>query len=298
MLDVTVGATFGMPDPKKKFGIEIELEGERLPEHLPEGKWHAKLDGSLRRGMEYITKPTNTPQDDVTSLETMLAQNNAVIKNSYRCSTHIHYNFVDKTWKDVIATIIAWNIAEPLFLRQMPPGRDGSIFCMSAYDTGDLPIVFNKFCSEIHQQFKYVGFQSVCRQKYASLNLTRLGDLGTLEFRIFPPSTDGRQVRKWCVWLDNLVNFASKVKSDGFAEFVTRMEKNPETCAFEIFGMDAEAFNKVELPALVDLGCRTAHELVRVFNASSKKKPRVKKPLFSVENMAVLDDWGEVEPNL
>jgi len=275
LLPVTVGATFGLRDPKKKFGIEIELEGENLPDILPEDTaWYAKQDGSLRRGMEYVTKPTNTPRDDVNALSVMLTERKAIIKNTYRCSTHIHRNFVSKTWKDVIATVIAWNVAEPMFLRLMPPGRDGSIFCMSAYDTGDLPLMFTRFCEEMQAKFNHYGFQTVCRQKYASLNLTRLNDLGTMEFRIFPPSVDGPEVRRWCMWIDNLVNLTEAVPAEHFGGMITQWEKEPMVFARNIFG--EVPIGEAEVAALVDLGCRTGYELVRIFNNSLKKKKKDK----------------------
>jgi hypothetical protein len=298
LMGMTVGETFGLKSPKGRFGIEIELEGENLPDLVlpPANKlWSAKGDGSLRHGMEYVSLPVSSPRDTVNVLADYLNTVGAVVNNSYRCSTHIHYNFIDKTWKDVIGTVIAWQIIEPLFLKQLP-GRDGSIFCMSAYDTGDMPLNFGRFCDELNRQFKHVGYEAVCRQKYSSLNLTRLRDLGTLEFRVFPPSIDGKEVRKWCTWLDNLVALVEKTDSENFAKFILEAEKRPEDFVTAIFG--ELPVSGPELGAWVDLGCKTAYELVRIFNTEKKKKVRVKKVketipagwMDAAPGMVVMDD--------
>lgn len=274
LLNVSVGSTFNLKSPKGRFGIEIELEGQHLPDFLDSKVWLAKGDGSLRNGMEYVSTPTNYPRDIVVDLEQRLRGQGAIIAPTYRCSTHVHRNFIDLTWKDVIATIIIWNIIEPLVFKQMPPGRDGSIFCMSAYDTGDLPFRFNAFCDELRKKFLSLGFDQVCRQKYAALNLTRLRDLGTIEFRVFPPSLDGREVRKWCLWIDAIVDMAQKTSADNFSKFVHQAEKRPEDFVLQIFGELPVPADEVS--AWIDLGCKTAYELVRIFNTSLKKKTRKK----------------------
>lgn len=300
LLNVTVGTSFRLKSPKGRFGIEIELEGRGLPgpDDWDDEKsvWYPKPDGSLRNGMEYVSKPTNYPRDAVHSLAETLAKHGAVINNTYRCSTHIHYNFIDRTWGQVIGTVIAWNIIEPLVFRQMPPGRDGSIFCMSAYDTGDLPLRFGTFCDEMKKKFMSVGFDEVCRQKYASINLTRLRDLGTIEFRVFPPTVDGVLVKKWCVWLDNLVGLVEKTTPENFGKFIKAAEDRPVDFVRSVFG--ELPVPEVEVGNWVDLGCKTAYELVRTFNASMKKKSRGAKEKEEAEPAVAAAGLGEIRPGI
>lgn len=286
ILSLNVAETFGLMKIKGKYGIEIELEGENLPARLQGDKWGAKVDGSLRDGMEYVSRPTDTPRDDVRLLASQLELAGAVINPSYRCSTHIHYNFTGKTFKDVIGIIIAWNIVEPLMLSLMPPGRDGSIFCMSAYDTGDLPVHFSRFCEELKKKFQNAGFHAVCRQKYASLNLTRLNDLGTVEFRIFPPSVDPEAIKKWTKWIDNLVNMVTATPADAFSKFVHEAEKRPVDFVKNVFG--ELPIPEDQVSAWIDLGCRTGYELVRIYNQSMKMKPKA-------EKKTVADEWFNEE---
>lgn len=257
-LNTTVLGWFGNRPTSGTFGIEIETEGQ-FPGIISHKQWDVKNDGSLRNGLEFVSKPVKDVRAAVTGIGEVLKASGAVLNPSYRCSTHIHYNYQSRTFKDVCALMIAWAALEPLFLRQMPPGRDGSIYCMSGYDTGDLPFFFDQFCNDIRTSFR-LGFRG--RNKYSSLNILRLQDLGTVEFRIFPSSIDPEKIGTWADWIVNLDTLSQKY--DDMLKMVRYIERNPVTAAAMVFGGKVPVSDD-ECGLLIDLGCKTAHEMARVF---------------------------------
>lgn len=271
-LNTRVADYFGHRATAGTFGIEIETEGN-FPGIIAAEGWDVKTDGSLRQGLEFVSKPTKDVRSAVTKLSLSLVEAQANLNPSYRCSTHLHYNFQQKTFKDVCGIMIAWAALEPLFLQQMPPGRDGSIYCMSCYDTGDLPMFFERFCEDIRQNFRH-GFRG--RNKYASLNILRLQDLGTVEFRIFPTSMDPQEIGTWADWIVNLDNLTQKYGAKDFLSLVRWIERNPEEACLTVFGK--LPFDKDTTSQLADLGCKTAYEMARVLNRTmAKGQPAARK---------------------
>lgn len=271
-MNKTVRETFGQKPVKGEFGIEIETEGENLFGGGITKNFTAHEDGSLRRGMEYVSKPIGRKDviPSVEELKTFLERNGCTFNPSYRSSTHIHHNYLDNTWSDVVGAVIAWTIAEPVVLEAMPPGRNGSLFCMASFDTGDATAALDHFCGQIGSgRLKYAWNY---RGKYSAQNLLRLADLGTIEYRVFPTSMDGQQIDKWCGWLSNVKDHAVKAQDRSFLGMVEYAEKNPFNFCASIFDGNPPVDND-RIPALVDFGARHAYELARVVNEHIRKPP-------------------------
>lgn len=303
MLKTPVADHFRLRRVKGDVGIELEIEGEGLPAAALTKFFTGKPDGSLRQGMEYVSKPLprGVVAEKVNEVAAALRIIHANVRPTYRCSTHIHENYLDATFGDVIGTYICWALAEPAVFRAIPEGRDGSLFCVSSYDSGDLPGYFEGFCNRLADGFVQ-GFQP--RGKYSSLNMTRLGPgeapaLGTLEYRIFPLSLDGEQVQQWAEWCGNIKSFVQKwaAEDPSFMEMVRWAEANPDNFLSAILGKHPF---KHEAAALVDFGVRQAYELARITVAALKapvKTTQKRKSSLLNLNMvdAVINERGFVD---
>lgn len=291
----TAAQNFGIRSPRGQFGIEIETEGDRLPAGGVTEAFIGKPDGSLREGMEYVSRVLTYDEVNrcVTELRTVLDQCKAKINPSYRSSTHIHYNMADRTLRDVLGMMVIWALVEPCVFRLMPPGRDGSLFCVSSYDSGELANFTDRFCEQIGNCFGN-GFNP--RGKYSSLNITRLGPgdgptLGTIEYRVFPTSLRGDQIATWCTWINRMSEIVSKEEDHSFLSLVRYAEQNPTEFLIRIFGVlpmpDRDAAE------YVDFGARTAYEMARVIDVHLKKKPRKKKEEVPANPVPFPPDGGD-----
>lgn len=285
-VQTTVGRQWDIYSPKGDCGIEIEIEGDNLPQGLITKNFVGKGDGSLRNGAEYVSGVLWRREvgREVNLLQTTLGKVGAVFQPSYRCSTHIHENYVNETFHSVLGAYVIWALVEPSVFRMIPAGRDGSLFCVPSYDAGDVPTFIDRFCKDIAGGFRN-GFRP--RGKYASQNITRLGPgeapaIGTLEYRIFPYTMDGDTIQQWCDWLGNLRGIVAAEKDPTFIGLVRWAEKNPLDFLGRVFGK--VPFSKEEAGNLVDFGARQAYEIARVINAAYKMKvvKERKKPTLMV----------------
>lgn len=295
----TVGQTYGLRSIKGEFGIEIETEGHNLQHGQVTRTFVGKEDGSLRHGIEYVSKPIQRKEiiETVTNLKGEVIRLGGQINPSYRSSTHIHQNFIDNKWCDVLGAVVTWTILEPSVLRVMPRDRDGSIFCLSSYDTGDASRAMSQLCDDLHTW----SWRHQYRGKYSSQNLLRLNDLGTIEYRVFPSSMDGQQIDEWAGWLEAIKTTAVKQEDKSFLGLVEHAEKNPIVFVGDHLG---PKYVREDTAQLVDFGVRHAYELARVIHEYTKKdKPAEKKFLKkSIPGLggaeigaAILDDIAEVD---
>lgn len=277
-LKIPVADKFNLRRKKGDVGLELETEGENLPEGGIVPNWAGKPDGSLRNGMEYISAPLlrKNVANEVTCLAAELVKRGARIAPTYRSSTHIHENYLDSTFGDVLGAYICWALVEPTVFRVLPAGRDGSLFCVSSYDSGDLPLFVERLCDDIATGFVR-GFQP--RGKYSSLNISRLGPgdheaLGTLEYRVFPPSMNGDVIQTWCNWTGNIKEFVRRQDDPSYLEMVRWAEAFPVEFLSAIFGRCPVP--RPEAAELVDFGARQAYELARMVSQALRAKPKEK----------------------
>lgn len=267
----TVRGLYGMRAKPGKYGIELELEGNRLGV-LCDG-WMLHEEGSLRGGIEFVSSRPfrdNEVVPMVTRLAETIAANRGNIRDSFRTSTHIHYNVSNMNLEQVFGIMTVFTLFEPLFLRLCGPMRDGNLFCMSSFDTGDVVESFHRSFQDIHARYPQVHN----RGKYATLNTGRLHDLGTLEFRCFPQSINPEQIKTWCEWIDNLHVLTEREADKTFRQLVKRAQRNPVTVAREVFGV----YNLPDdVEELIRFGARTTYELTRLWQHYSKLEDKKEK---------------------
>lgn len=268
-------------------GVEIELEGDNLlPGGLPCKGWDIHMDNSLRGpkgmgqgGAEYTTRGAISLADvrsAVGRLNDVLHNAKVILReDSPRTSTHIHVNVQDLSYIDTFGYITLFAAIEPLFLNLCGPRRDGNSFCVTSFDSGDLPDWYHEVfrALEGHRPGTYTELPN--RGKYASLGTFRMHDLGTLEARCFPCSVDPDEIHKWCTWLLNIKDMVRRQDDKSFRSLIKLGLHDPQMLIQTIFG--ETGISPYLAAELVQYGSREAYELTRLMKFFLNKKPDEKK---------------------
>src|ERR1043165_8409309 len=119
-----------------EVGIEIEMEGSRLPgkvvQPISNGQiWTVHTDGSLRNGgLEYLLSAP-IPKAYVTeALEILYGtfkSNGSRLNPSNRCSTHIHINCDGLKINELTSLICLWGVIEDVMVNWCGERRVGNL---------------------------------------------------------------------------------------------------------------------------------------------------------------------------
>lgn len=304
----------GMGSRNGDVGLEIELEGDNLPPGgLPCKGWEVHMDNSLRGpkgmgqgGAEYTSRGPISLVDvrqNVTRLQQTLNAAKVIVReDSPRTSTHIHVNVQQMSFIDVFGYIILFAAVEPLFLHLCGPRRDGNSFCVTSFDSGDLPDWFHEVFRVIDAWREGEFSEFPHRGKYASLGTFRMHDLGTLEARCFPCSLDPEQIHTWCTWLLNIKDMVQRQEDKSFRSLIKLGLHDPQVLIQTIFG--ETGISPYLAAELVQYGSREAYELTRLTKFFLNKKPDEKKKKKSYNEVEfheqafndVMDDMAEPVP--
>ncbi len=179
----------------KDIGIEIEMEGTRLPLEL--GKWwNVTRDGSLRgNGYEYVLSTPclhkNVPER-LQYLQDVFKKQKSVLTPSDRCGVHIHINCQKLTTKQTINFALLYLLFENLLVKWCGEDREGNLFCLRAADAERLMEMLarcrarNSLRDMQNQEFRY-----------AALNISSIRKFGTLEFRAMGTPKKLSKIEPW-----------------------------------------------------------------------------------------------------
>lgn len=175
------------------IGIEVECESFGVGRReaamiLDEGTWLVESDGSLRGNMAFELK-SDGPQP-VNHLRSHLAELYPVLMQSsgtWRAAVHVHVDLRNHYWyKRALALAAAYAFDLCLFER-FSPERVESNFCVP---------LSHKSMDVLACISRMITSNEVTRYgKYSSVNVSRLHDLGTLEFRHMRTPECGETVR-------------------------------------------------------------------------------------------------------
>lgn len=254
---------YEMEGKKGRFGVELELEGGPWPDKSMTPGWTPHQDGSLRDGgIEFaLSSPHNLEgvEDRVNALNSVFESFGSNIRLSHRASTHIHFNVQREKYIYILGMIILFTMIEPVFLRMCGDERDGNLFCLPSYDTGEIHLHFEQLLQHLSNGPINSAFPP--RGKYASLNINPLNTLGSLEFRTFPATIQAYKVITWCQWIENIYKMVRHETDLTFHDLYLRLKHNPEVVT-EIFGRTP--FSPNQLHEMVTMGCYQGHELRRL----------------------------------
>lgn len=167
--------------PKGNIGIEIELEGGDEDDFPSVDGWELKTDGSLRDGMEYVF---DGPQSGDLAIGSILNMGEAMAefdpRPTFRCSTHIHLDVRDLSWRQWERLVILYVIYEDVFFDHAQDYRRMSNFCVPFINNDYLGQLFGHIlrAPEAHKISHVREWP-----KYSALNLQTTGSFGTVEFR-------------------------------------------------------------------------------------------------------------------
>lgn len=257
----------------KGVGIEIEVEGTNLPAAIPGNRWSAVRDGSLRgESFEYVLKgpmnvsEANTALDD---LEVAFKDHGSTIKEAHRGSVHVHVNVQDYTCEQIFTTIFLWLLVEPFWLRLCGETRDGNLFCLPSYLSGDLP----EWSQGFLRGFRNGGFDFPPRGKYASLNTDAITNFGSLEFRTFSSHTSAKVVGTWVGWCDRLVQVGGGTPITNMGKVLHEAQDNPRKFLSTVFDKDTMAqYTDGDLSDIIEGGIDAASPMLVVARTHTKAK--------------------------
>jgi hypothetical protein len=296
------------------IGVELEIEGENLPRNVT--GWIRKTEGSLRGHGGRIVNPgedqPDTPQEYVSNgpvlygsllghLERLcfrlVSQGSSVILTP-RASTHLHLNMAQETLETYVNFIVLFSIAEPTLLRICGPQRNGNLFCMPSYETGELPAYMSRLEDALSApSLEYVRQSWPKRGKYACLNIDPISTFGSVEVRSFPNSINPGEIFEWATYLMRLRDMSRNVNREALDQILDRTYSEPFWFIERVFGLN-NIFQKcspTHPSELMAYGVELAYELVRGtsflydFKGPKSRKFTVKKKSEHIDDI-LLDD--------
>lgn len=210
----TVMQWFGLPKKYKTdgdVGIEIEVEGERLP--FLEKYWKNEQDGSLRgpETCEYVLEKPMTLKDARIALSYLDAQykdKKSKVYDSVRAGVHVHINVQKLNMIELYNFMVLYIILEEVLVKWCGPYREGNLFCLRTCDA-DYLVDRLTYVAE-HRNFDSLVSDQL---RYASMNVKALGTYGSLEFRAMRGTRDLDLIYKWAEVLLSLREVAKGYES-------------------------------------------------------------------------------------
>jgi Putative amidoligase enzyme len=244
--------TVDIIDSDEAVGIEVEVEAAQHDRNPNPNVWVSKGDGSLRNnGIEWITVPIPARWAPA-ALDDLLG--NCLSKSccfSPRTSIHVHVDMQKYETHQVMDVVLLYTLLESALYQYTGRGRIKNIYCVPVFDT-----------SMLRGQAGRGNLSSTLQgwSKYSGLNLLRLADLGTIEFRHMHGTFDSHKVAVWIRLLIKLCTFARDAGTEHIRKLVQSSEQsiNVQSLLREVFGGDADVFAKdVSVTRGLD-ACRTA----------------------------------------
>jgi hypothetical protein len=195
--EVSILSYFDLRPKEGEIGIEIEMEGEGLPD--PDDTphpWMHHNDGSLRgENAEYVLQEPVHREDVKGSLDRLWDQfdgQDAYLKPSDRCGVHVHVNVQELTSEQVIRFAVLYYILEEVLLDRFPDDRQGNLYCLRALDA---QYVIGLLVQTI--EYAHTGYLNDDNVRYGALNFSSLGKYGSLEFRSMNTTPQPAPIEAW-----------------------------------------------------------------------------------------------------
>lgn len=194
-----------------EIGIEIEMEGSRLPQ-IDTAFWRTVSDGSLRgESFEYVSQnpiPFSEAQEALDELWGEFRRWEARLTPSHRCGVHVHVNCQRYNFLQIYTFACLYMVFEIPLVRWCGPDRECNLFCLRAKDAEALVLAmadarrvenFTHLCSDV---FRYSG-----------INFSALRKYGSLEFRSMRTTDNPEDVLNWVRLIRCIKDTAEKYSS-------------------------------------------------------------------------------------
>ena len=214
MLRRTVYQSLGLRQKQVgKFGVEIEVEGKRLPIGLDPNIWRTDHDGSLKaaEAFEYVTPaPVSLKgvREALDYLDMAYKENKSVVDESIRAGIHVHLNVQEYYPEELWTFITTYYCLEDLMTRWCGPTREGNHFCLRSSDSE-----YSLFAIAEAIKGRNLKHLNTDNLRYAALNPCSLFRYGSLEFRAMRGTRDLDLVYTWVKLIDDLEKGAKQFKT-------------------------------------------------------------------------------------
>lgn len=278
-------------------GIEIEVEGKRLPYDKVKRKyWRVESDGSLRgEGIDtacefVLAEPMSLvkAKEALSHLDEAYAANKSKVNDSPRAGVHVHVNCQRLTLLELYNFITAYLIFENCLVSFCGPDREGNLFCLRAKDAEYL---IYSLCRAL-ETGDYRRTLSTDELRYASMNVRALGCYGSLEFRAMRGTRDMDRIALWAEMLVNLRDSAAKFQNP-VEMIMESSEGGFEALAEKLFGENASViYSQPDWQAKAVEGMRRAQEVA--FSGDWEEIASL--PKRQVGGISVPPDWQDDFP--
>jgi len=259
---------------KGEIGIEIEAEGENLPQKLT-SYWSVHEEGSLRgESAEYaLFKPVSRKAcpNILKYLKKALTKNKARVDESSRTSVHVHLNVQGMTLKQVLTLTVLYVIFEDVLVRYAGESRVGNVFCLRSKDA-------EHFLDALVDAVKTNTYECFTREdiiRYSSINICSVWKFNSVEFRALRGTVDPKLIWEWTRIL-LAVKDASLRYSDPRAILADYSGLGPRRFLNKTFGPLAEVLECPSLEAKVQESVWLVQELV--YCSSWEEPEKIPKP--------------------
>lgn len=260
----------------KKYGLEIEVEGENLPDYVSE-KWRVEEDDSLKteEAHEYVTcKPHSLYgiRCRINELRKAYDEKKSIIYESVRAGVHVHLNVQDWNVKQVMTFATGYYVLEDVLMKYAGENREGNLFTLRAQDA---EYVIFKLIEMLKARNLNLLNTDVIR--YASMNFYSLFKYGTLEFRGMRGTGDLDAIYDWVRVIDELSRTIITEFSDP-TDVLTSMSGHGEMNFIrkllpETYGLVIQ--NNPDFERQIRKAARRIQHLAYTTNWAELSKPRV-----------------------
>ena len=258
-------------------GIEIEVENidQRIVMEYhrrnPLSFWYYTSDGSLRNnGLEFVSLKLmgNDINTALTELNEFISSIEVTPEFSERTSVHIHLDVRSLSVQDLQKLLILVIIFERALIRYCGGSRENNVFCLPFHKADTQVSRLSELNSDNPEIVRHI-FRSY--HKYQGLNLSRISDLGTVEFRHHEGTMDPTRIKNWINLLFCLkrgigrvgdINDIPNLLSTHGAEEFTRL----------IFGKHANKLVYTNLEADLYEGVRLAQDAIYGIIPTKRRK--------------------------
>lgn len=221
----SIGVLLNRTPTKGEVGIEIEVEGSKLPKPgssgIPVGhgltampglaQWGYTHDGSLRgeENAEYVLVRPIPFSDVPTAIDALwgaFRSKNSKIDDSNRTSCHVHLNCQDFHMNRLTSLMALYFAFEEVLTEWCGEHRVGNLFCLRGKDAPGLVTQVKKFIqsdgeTQIGQHLHYAG-----------MNPNALVKFGSLEFRALRGVSDPAVITDWVAILERIYHLSAEFK--------------------------------------------------------------------------------------
>lgn len=198
---------------KGTYGIEVELEGDFIPQIPNLRGWNCVPDGSLRGGgMEYVTDKPYTMYGTVVKVRRLLKALNEhgakINTESKRAGIHLHINVLELTRAQLVTFYCMLVMFEEGIVKYCGKSRVGNLFCLRTSDAEN-PIQAMASFARGRSIFD-LDNENI---RYSAINLCAIPKHGSIELRCMRSTLDTKYLLEWIRSINAILEYSKSLSS-------------------------------------------------------------------------------------